>query len=265
MNKIEYEMVDLLKCLRDDFGVFEIKAEFEAEGTRLDPELMRLKEVISCVELPLILKIGGVEAISDVYTALTVGVKGIVAPMAETPYALSKYLGLIKNMIPPDNRQDIEFAFNLETITGYENFNEMLALPDFKLLTGVTIGRVDLTGSMGLGRGAINTSKEVLNICEEVMSKSRKAGLKTAMGGGIEVEALPIIQKLEEAKLLYKFETRKVVFPASAWKHGEAAILKAVEFELLWLKSKRRYYGLIRDEDEKRITMLSKRLEISAR
>jgi len=135
-------------------------------------ELMRLKDVTTSVGLPIILKIGGVEAVTDVYNGLAVGVKGIVAPMGETPYALSKFINLIKNMVPEDNAEDIEFAFNLETITGYNNFDEILALPDMSLLSGVTVGRVDLTGSMNLGRDAINISREVFDICDVVFKKA---------------------------------------------------------------------------------------------
>jgi hypothetical protein len=62
-------------------------------------------------------------------------------------------------------------------------------------------------------------------------------------------------------RLLDKFETRKVVFPIIACLKGEKVILKAVEFELLWLKSKRRYYSRIKVEDEKRIQMLEERLK----
>lgn len=259
MNVLEYQMIAVLKALRDDFGVFEIKAEFEAEGSRME-EMMRLKDVTGAAGLPIILKIGGVEAVTDVYNALSLGVKGLIAPMAETPFALSKFLMLIRDMIAEDNAKDIEFAFNMETITAYHNFDQMLALPDISRLSGVTIGRVDLTGSMGLDRDAINTSEEVYGICAVTMRKAKNAGLKTGIGGGISTETLPIISLLDQDGLLDKFETRKVVFPAGAWEHGDAAILKAVEFELLWLKSKRRYYSGIKKEDEKRIEMLEKRL-----
>lgn len=259
MNILEKEMVVILKELKEKFGVFEIKAEFEAEGSRID-ELMRLKDVTSFVGLPIILKIGGVEAITDIYNGLSLGVKGIIAPMGETAYALSKFINVVKNMIPEDNAQDIEFAFNLETITGYNNFDEMLALPHISRLSGVTIGRVDLTGSMGLGREAINTSDEIFNICLDVFTKAKKAGLSTGLGGGISKEALPVINRLSQSKVLDKFETRKIVFPAESAKYGEEAILKAVEFELAWLKSKRRFYSRIKAEDEVRIAMIESRL-----
>jgi len=259
MNELEYQMIDVLKTLKNEYGVFEIKAEFEAEGSRME-EMMRLKDITTFVGLPIILKIGGVEAVTDIYNALSIGVKGVIAPMVETPFALSKFLNLINNMIPKDNAKDIEFAFNLETITAFENIDEMFKLPDVSLLSGVTIGRVDLTGSMGLGRDAINTSSQVYEVCQTAFEKIKKKGLKTGLGGGIAKETLPIITKLAESKLLDKFETRKVVFPAASYKYGEAAILKALEFELLWLKSKRRFYSRVKAEDENRITMLEKRL-----
>lgn len=260
MNRLEKEMIDILKTLKEEYGVFEIKAEFEAEGSRME-ELMRLKDLTSTIGLPIILKIGGVEAVTDVYNGLAIGAKGIIAPMAETAYALSKFLNLIKNMVPEDNAEDIEFAFNLETITGYNNIDEMLKLENVDFLSGVTVGRVDLSGSMGLGRNVINTDQQIFDICADVFKKSKDKGLKTGMGGGISKQALPVVEKLAEMKVLDKYETRKVVFPVTAVKHGEAAILKAVEFELAWLKSKRRYYSRIKAEDEIRIEMIESRLK----
>ena len=44
MNVLEYEMIELLKKLKNEYGVFEIKAEYENEGSR-QTELMRLKDI----------------------------------------------------------------------------------------------------------------------------------------------------------------------------------------------------------------------------
>ncbi len=258
MNNLERNMIEVLKCLKNDYGVFEIKAEFEAEGSRME-EMMRLKDITSSVGLPIILKIGGVEAVTDVYNALSIGVKGIIAPMVETPFALSKYLNMIKTMIAEDNAQDIEFAFNVETITACENIKVMLELPDVNILTGVTIGRVDLSGSMGIDREFINTSSKVYILAEMTLQEAKEYKLKTGLGGAINKEAITVIERL--SPLLDKFETRKVVFPIASYKYGERAIVEANRFELLWLQSKRRYYSRIKVEDEKRIAMLEERIK----
>jgi hypothetical protein len=258
MNLLERNMIEVLKRLKNDYGVFEIKAEFEAEGSRME-EMMRLKDLTSTVGLPIILKIGGAEAVTDVYNALSIGVKGIIAPMIETPYALSKYLNMIKTMISDDNAQDIEFAFNVETITACDNIRAMLDFPDTGILTGVTIGRVDLAGSMYVDRNNINTSAKVYDMVDLVLREVKDKGFKTGLGGAISKEALPVIEKL--FYMLDKFETRKVVFPIASYKYGEQAIIEANRFELLWLQSKRRYYSRIKVEDEKRIEMLEERIK----
>ncbi len=112
---------------------------------------------------------------------------------------------------------------------------------------------------MGLGRDAINTSQQVFDICKEVFTKAKKAGLKTGLGGGIDVNALPFIQKLEGAGLLDMFETRNVCFRAGAWKFGEPALEAAGIFELLHLCSLERYGSRIQAENKERIEMLRRR------
>ncbi|MEW5833239.1 MAG: aldolase/citrate lyase family protein [Campylobacterota bacterium] len=259
MNSIEREMVEVLKTLREDYGVFEIKAEFEAEGSRIE-EMMRLKDITSTVDLPIILKIGGVEAITDIYNGLSIGVKGIIAPMAETAFAVSKFLSSIETFVAEDNREDVDFAINVETKTAYENLDEIFALEKLPLLYGVTIGRVDMVGSMGYDRGSVD-GEEISAMCRAIFQKAREKNLKTGLGGAISTGSIPLIRSLADDGLIDKYETRKVVFSADAIrKDPEAGILKAIEFELLWLKSKRRYYSRIKAEDDQRIEMLEKRL-----
>jgi hypothetical protein len=92
-----------------------IKAEFEAEGTRLE-EALRLKEVCMKAGLGLTIKIGGCEALRDMYECKVIGVERVVAPMVESAYALHKYLAATKLAFPPDDRDQIAFFINIETI-----------------------------------------------------------------------------------------------------------------------------------------------------
>ena len=257
MNVMEHEMLEILASLKD-LGCVKIKAEFEAEGTRME-ELMRLKDVTCAVELPIVMKIGGAESVTDVYHCLSVGVASIVAPMVETPYALYKYEKMIDTMVAKDNAKDIDFYFNMETITAYENFPKMMETPLLSMIQGVTIGRVDLAGSLGCDRNAVDGPR-FLEIARDTFAQARAKKLKTAVGGAISPKSIDFLGTLWKEDLIDNFETRKVVFVPGAVENGEIIFKKALEFELLWLKSKRRYHSRVQVEDEARIGMLEKRL-----
>jgi 4-hydroxy-2-oxoheptanedioate aldolase len=258
MNSLEYKMIESLKKLSNDYGVFEIKAEYENEGSR-QVELMRLKDVADQVGIPIIIKIGGVEAVTDMYEALSLGARGIVAPMTETAFSTSKFLDAIDTFIAEDNREDIEFAINIETLTAMNNFDDMLKLPKLNLLDSVTVGRVDFTASMGKDRGFVD-SFEMLTGCIEIFSKAKAKGLKTALGGAISNKSQRFIEELVYSNLINKYETRKLVYRAESVKTMKEGLQEGINFEVQWLKSKKRYYHRIAIEDEKRIQMLEARL-----
>src|SRR5438270_541397 len=109
MNAVEKQMVELLSEMKRDCHVIAIKAEFEAEGTRME-EAMRLKDVSSRAGLGLNIKIGGCEAIKDMFDSTSLGVQRIIAPMVETPYALHKFLGAAKLAFGEDS--DVELLIN---------------------------------------------------------------------------------------------------------------------------------------------------------
>jgi len=258
MNNLEHRMLNVLKDLRENHFVSGIKAEFEAEGTRLE-EVLRLKEVVMRAGLALTIKIGGCEALRDMYECRTIGVERMVAPMVETAYALKKFLLATRLAFPEEERKDIRFAVNIETIQACKNFDEMLALPEIEALDGVVMGRVDLTGSMGLSREDINTPT-VFEITRELFLKSKQRSLENAIGGGVSAHSLPFFRNLPPGSI-DRYETRKVIFecPGALSENADKGILKAVGFELLWLKNKRDYYKLISTEDDQRIVMLEKR------
>jgi len=263
MNPTERQMLDMLKKGRDRYGVVAIKAEFEAEGTRLD-ELLRLLELTWRADLGLALKIGGCEAISDLHAAKLRGADYVIAPMVETPYALSKFVDARAKVYGPRTGTDTKFLFNLETQETLRNLPEMLPAAQAGL-DGIVFGRVDFTLSRGLPRDAINERP----ITDAVMSVARACAahdLELVVGGSVAVDAMPILREVRGVRL-DRFETRKVVFDGAIAESAqfEAGIANAVAFELAWLEAKRAYYATIADEDLPRIQMMRKRNAVAAR
>lgn len=254
-------MTEILTDLKDNFGTATIKAEFEAEGTRVD-ELLRLVDVTRAAGLPLTVKIGGCEAIRDLLESKQIGVKYVIAPMVETSYAASKYLAAKDIVYTDEEQEDTDFLLNIETITGFDNRESIFeAIKGEKGIDGVVFGRVDFTGSLGWGREAINEQRttdyvlEIARLCAEYDKQ-------LVVGGGVSNDSVSALRQIHDIRL-DRFETRKVVFDASSALSldTEAALIQAVRFELLWLENKRDYYTGISVEDAKRISMLSARYE----
>ena len=262
MNTLERKMVDALKDLAEEHHVVGVKAEFEAEGTRLE-EALRLKEVCMRAGVGLTIKIGGCEALRDMYECRVIGVERVVAPMVESAYALEKFLAAIELAYPPEEREDTIFAVNIETSNACDAFDDMLTLPQIKVLDGIVLGRVDMTGSLGLTREDIN-SPQVFEIAKSLFQKAKEHRLETAIGGGVSAHSLTFFRDLPSG-YLDRYETRKVIFacPAALNAEAEVGILKAVGFELLWLRNKRDYYRAISMEDNQRLEMLEKRYRTS--
>lgn len=259
MNSLEKKMVDTLIDLKNNHHVVGIKAEFEAEGTRLE-EALRLKEVVTRAGLDLTIKIGGCEAIKDMYDARTIGVNGIVAPMIESPYAMKKYVKATKFVFPEEEREAVKFLINIETKMGYDNLDAIISDPSFAEVSGVVLGRVDMTGSMGLTREDINSDK-IFEIANNIAKKVHRLNKDVVIGGGVSAQSLPFFKNLEDGALS-RFETRKIIFDAKSAlsdPNADKGILKAVGFELMWLKNKREFYGMIFKEDEQRLVMLENR------
>ena len=180
MNKRKERMLDILKELKNCYGAVAVKAEFEAEGSRLD-ELIMLNEVVFRADMNLFIKIGGCEAVRDLDQCKLLGASGIMAPMIESPFALQKFANAAKKVYK-NHTDDVEWIINAETKTCLQNFDEILSAGKGFLNT-IVVGRVDLSASMGLGREDID-GDSVLEATSIFAQKAKADGLTVGIGGG---------------------------------------------------------------------------------
>jgi hypothetical protein len=258
MNNTEKRMLEILKELKSDCNVIAIKAEFEAEGSRTD-ELVKLNEIVFRADMDIYIKIGGCEAVRDLDQCRILGATGIMAPMIETPFAMEKFIGAINKVYSVEEQAGINFIFNAETFTCYQNIDAILAVKGIETMHSIAVGRVDLTGSLGYGRDMINSVK-IYDMTLEFLQKAKAKGIMAGIGGGISIESIPFIKRL--GSNLEKFETRKVVFKNDKEFNIEKGLVLAMEFEILYLKNKQALYMHMATEDVSRIAMMEKRFEI---
>jgi hypothetical protein len=258
MNKLEQQMVEILKDLKESCGALSARAEFEAEGTKME-ELLRLKEICMVAGLGLTLKIGGCESIRDMLEVRTVGVNYIVAPMVESAYAMRKYLQAVQKIFPQEELNSIEILCNIETAAACKSLEAMLEVPEIGTLNGIVLERVDLCFSMGRSDQCINDD-DINQMVLEAITKAKKKHLTCAIGGGVSADSLPFFERIPEG-YLDRFETRKVCFRWQDAKNGnkEKAILKALGFEALWLRNKLTYYQGIASADAQRMNLIEQR------
>ena len=256
MNNQQLKMLDILRELKEVHGVYAIKAEFEAEGARKD-ELIGLRELILKADLNFVIKIGGCEAVHDMDQCKLLGATGVMAPMIETPFAMAKFISAAKRVYGED-MSDIEWIINAETKTCLANYPEIIQT-GLGFLKTVTVGRSDLSASMGLQKKDIET-QPVFDATHQLLTMSREAGFTTNFGGNIGIESIPFIIRMSD--VANRFETRKVVIRMNPDEQKlKRAIAKALEFELVYLLHKSSYYEAISKEDEQRIIRMQNQIK----
>ena len=256
---MELSSTALLKDLVENNGVIGIKTSFEDEGASLN-EVIRLKELCNQAGTKLLLKIAGAEAKRDLVDSQIIGVKGIVAPMIESAFALDKFVKSAKSILPNDVLSNVQLGVNIETITAYKNFKEMVNSDGFNSLYHITLGRVDFVSSMGKDRTYVN-SDEILDIAIDLFSQSREHTKKVYLGGAITVDSEIFLKKLFSKGLLDKFETRYVMYdPAIALNNLQEALLNGQRLELGILRNRQQLYYRESQKESDRINMIAERV-----
>lgn len=262
MNSFELELVEKLTDLKENHFAVGVKAEFEDEGASTE-DLLLLKQIADKAGLELSLKIGGCGAIKDLLEAKNVGAQNIIAPMIESVYALKKYCRAVNSVFSDEERKKFKFYINIETKNGLEYIDEILNSGFLAYINGIILGRTDMAESMDMS-SADADSDTIFQIAQRISAMAYEQRKEFILGGSISTLSLPFLKKLPE-KMLNKYETRKIIFDARNALNAdntEEGIVKALEFELMWIKNRK---NRNQKADYERISILESRLLCESR
>tara|TARA_Y100001968_G_C19430344_1_gene756643 strand:+ start:1321 stop:2112 length:792 start_codon:yes stop_codon:yes gene_type:complete len=258
-----FKLESKLKRLLVTNKLLAIKAEFEAEGTRID-ELASLSDICCKYNVPLTLKIGGPSAQRDVYEAFQLSATNIMVPMVESSFAVStsseifeKYLRSFKGL-----RDSTNLLINVESVLTIKNFDSILEtiIQNELSINSLVIGRTDLSASLGIND--VN-SKKIFELSKEIIEKSNKYSIPVAIGGNLTNDSFEFINRLAGIGL-HAFESRKCTYKIEneiSKKDFEELINIGLEFELAWLNYKKETYTNQSNQENTRIKTISYRLQ----
>lgn len=198
-----------LEELRDQGVVEALKAETEGEGATWHT-LGFLSQFARSVNLPLILKIGGCEARTDLMQSRWLGVSGVTAPMIESPFAATKFLGALVSCTSTYDRP--ESYLLVESQVGLSNLDAIVGVGAGKV-DGINFGRSDLTASLNLAAGLRKFDQDdpaVAGMLAEAAQKVKLAGLRTTVGGRLTESSVGVLDRYC-GDLLDRVETKRVV------------------------------------------------------
>jgi hypothetical protein len=251
---IEKQLIAQLKKLRDDYGVYGIKAEFEAEGSCFR-DVMRLRRVTAVLGVELHVKIGGVEAVRDVIDCLELGADGIIAPMVESAFGAKKFVQMVHSIGVPEG---FHCSINIETLGGLSQLDDILE--GIKgTVSNVTVGRSDLSGSYMDGITKPN-SEAITKVLEDMVPKVNAAGMSLTVGGTVNTETVAIFNSNEILRTNVKrVETRKVIMPTDKFISKKGILDEVFAFEKLYILSKKEFVDMKIKSELKRLSSLDSR------
>ena len=247
-----------LKSLIKNFNIFGLKTSFEDEGATFN-DVLDVIRLTNIYDLKSTVKIGGCEARSDISNCLDLEVDNIVAPMIESSFSVKKFTDSIDSIYK--SRKENSFYINIESIQSVNNVKEIIQEAANNNLTGIVVGRSDLSKSLNLTKKDTNSEK-ILNLTKKVLEIAKEKNIETTIGGNLNSESLEFIKKLHNEKLLDRVETRLVIcyVDDKLIENYSEFISLAISLEKEILE-KRLYKSLVNNEKiQKRLKAISERV-----
>lgn len=233
IDNLRNKLINILQYMVEKDVLYGIKIEL-AQNIIPTAALYNLKEIIDSV--PLFIKIGGCKAKNDIFCAKKLDAAGISVPMIESPYSLIKFVDSVNNFFV-SKKDAVDLYANIETYSGFQNLEKILSVKQAVDIKGVILCRDDMVGSLGLDEKFINFEK-IFDIAVQMSKITEKYNKEFCIGGKICPESIGFLQELGNYHL-NKIETRMVIFNSRkllSFNNIEDFILKAMEFEIVWLK-----------------------------
>jgi len=248
---MEHLITDL-KQLAKDYHIIGMKQSFEDEGVLLK-DVITIKRITELCGLQSFVKIGGCEAKTDLHNCVNLGVNGVIAPMVETPFALSKFINIVRDYPDKTNSYVV-----IESQTAYENIDQILEAST--PLTGIIVGRSDFSKSYGLDKTQVD-SNFILQKVKDILVKAKKYNLVTTMGGNISVKSSKFIKEMFTKGLLDRIETRNIVIELTSDNIDSInnIIQKSLDFEIKWIEYKLNLFSSLTEAYSSRIKLLNNR------
>ncbi len=249
-SESEKQLRNMFKEMKEKHGMIALKLGTEVEDCSFEyiDYLNKLTRGI----MPVVVKIGGPDARNDMRKMLEIGVSGIIAPMVESYYGLKDYIEALKEIATEGQFKFLLKAINIETVYGYQRLDQILASPEAKELQQITVGRGDLSKSVG----KTVDDAEVMRMTKEITKKAQAAGLVVSVGGGITPQNA---RRISEEIKPDKINTRHIVISLDHCPDPGEAIRKGLELEAALMRNQQERLNSQVAVLEKRIKELEKR------
>ena len=221
------ELKQILTELKQNCGIIALRTDMASEAI-CDEEFVLLKNFCRDFHLQYTVKIGGCDALTDIFKAKNAGANYIIAPMIETKYAMKKFVSNCRQIY--DDLEQVNLLINIETASAYNNSDSIFECEEMKYIKGIVLGRDDMAKS--LSDGDVNSDK-ISDIAFDIAQKANKYGKNFTIGGGVRPKCIDFLKRFDGFDYI-NCETRRIVFPSVIT--NSEALKKALQFEIKWLE-----------------------------
>jgi len=221
----------MLRSLKEKHGLVAMKLGTEAEACSF--EYIAYVNKLAQQIVPVLVKIGGPDARSDIRILSKMRIGGIIAPIVESPYGLKKYVRTVKEVVGEENFKILLKGIMIETLSAFDQISRMLETPEIKMIDQITIGRSDLSKSIGKRVD----DQEIIEKCKEITKWAHATGLTVSVAGGITpLSAKQIASEIRSDEIT----TGYLVFNIKESSNISESIKKGLEFEVALLRDNKR-------------------------